>query len=65
MINAEPVTPVGQLTGGLVLAGGGLTFLSAGAGAVAAGPAILAVGAVFLGGYLIARGTAGIIQSFY
>ena len=58
----NPLASVGMLAGGTVGAGMALVAL---AGATAAGPALLAVGGVFLGGYLIARGAAGLIDYFW
>jgi RHS repeat-associated protein len=58
----NPLTSLGMLAGGTVGAGMALVAL---AGATAAGPALLAVGGVFLGGYLIARGAAGLIDYFW
>ena len=57
----NPATSTGMLLGGVVGAGMGLVAL---AEATAVGPALLGVGAVFLGGYLIARGAAGLIDYF-
>jgi RHS repeat-associated protein len=58
----NPLASAGMLAGGTVGAGMALVAL---AGATAAGPALLAVGGVFLGGYLIARGAAGLIDYFW
>ncbi len=58
----NPLTSTGMLLSGILGAGTGLVAL---AGAATAGPAILGVGAVFLGGYLIARGAAGLIDYFW
>jgi len=51
-----------MLAGGTVRADMALVALGS---ATAAGPALLAVGRVFLGGYLIARGAAGLIDYFW
>ena len=58
----NPLTSVGMIGSGTVLAGGALIGL---AGATAALPAVIMVGGVFLGGYLIARGAAGLIDYFW
>ena len=58
----NPLTSLGMLASGSVGAGMALVAL---AGATAACPALLAVGGVFLGGYLIARGAAGLIDYFW
>ena len=61
----NPLTSAGWVAGGTVLAGGALIGLAVGAAGTAALPAVIAVGGVFLGGYLIARGVAGLIDYFW
>jgi hypothetical protein len=61
----NPLTSLGMVGGGTVLAGGALISLAVGAAGTAALPALIAVGGVFLGGYLIARGAAGLIDYFW
>ncbi len=57
----NPLTSLGYIGGGIVMAGGALVAV---AGATTVGVAVGAVVGVFLGGYLIARGVAGLINYF-
>jgi hypothetical protein len=56
-----------MLAGGTAGAGMAMAALIVGStlGTITAAPALIAVGGIFLGGYLIARGAAGLIDYFW